>query len=96
MSALQDAIDRVTSEVPIVEFACGNDWLQVDPLNKAFRWRPSQADWEKWFPLKAVGIAKYLKIRSIRVVPRAEADDWRSRYGESPRPEAPVTQQECP
>ena len=85
MSALQDAIDKVRAASPVIEFACGQDWWQVDPVHNRWRWRHHRSgNWAGWYPpgrsgFRSIdGIAGYDES-TIRIVPRAEADDWRSR-----------------
>ena len=81
---LQDAIDKIRVESPIIEFAAGDDWGQVDPVNRGWRWRHHRSvNWAGWQHIDIYeSIEKkfaWLDESTIRIVPRAEADDWRSR-----------------
>lgn len=80
MSALRDAIIKVCATMPVIEFAQGDDWIQVDPVEDRWRWRHHKSiDWNGWASGFFNDEGAALDESTIRIVPRAEADDWRSR-----------------
>lgn len=85
MSALDDALTRCLAEAPIVELAAGEDWVQIDPVGNRYRWRHHRAtswsEWTKYWRSDLDEIHATADQSTVRMVPRAEADDWRSRPG---------------
>jgi len=82
---LQDAIARIRAGVPVIEFALSVDWWQLDVTNNMMRWRHHRSsNWAGW---RMHRVAERRQIidnadqSTVRIVPRAEADDWRSRPG---------------
>lgn len=86
MSALDDALTRCLDSVPIVEFAADADWFQIDPVGtRRWRWRHHRAPgWSGWVRCTRSDLDEIHATAdqsTVRLVPRAEADDWRSRPG---------------
>ena len=83
MSALDDALGRCLAEAPIVELAAGDDWIQIDPVSQRFRWRHHRAaswsGWTKYWRSDLDEIHATADQSTVRIVPRVETDNWRSR-----------------
>ena len=85
VSALDDAIIKAIDQAPLVELAAGDDWIQIDPISNRFRWRQHReaawGGWTKCWRSDLDEIHATADQSTVRLVPRAEADDWRRRPG---------------
>jgi hypothetical protein len=80
---MQETIDLILAGTPVIEFAIGVDWWQFDAANDMTRCRHHRAPgWGQWSLLPSIRRLFYrVEPSTIRIVPRAEADDWWSRPG---------------
>ena len=86
MSAIDEAIAKAIDQTPVIEFAHGCDWVQIAPFgDQRYRWRHHRAAgwamWEKCTRARLAELNESADQSTVRLIPRAEADDWRSRPG---------------
>lgn len=83
MSAFRDAYKTIADQCPVIEFFLDGDLMQYDPCARSIRWvlRHPDEQWGQWRSDTTLRlIDEEVDQSTVRIVPRAEADDWRRRH----------------